>query len=196
MSPAPGDDSNDEALMLAYAGGDAGAFDALYARHRGGLYRYVLRHVRERGVADELYQDVWMNVVRVRESYEPTAKFATWLYTLAHNRVVDHWRASGRATLVSIDDDRDDTPLAAVEALAGARTDEPQTRAESNETLARIAAALAALPGEQRDAFLLQYEGGLSLAEISTVTGVGEETVKSRLRYASGKLRAALKDLA
>jgi RNA polymerase sigma-70 factor (ECF subfamily) len=196
MSPATGDDTQDEALMLAYAGGDAGAFDALYARHRGGLYRYVLRHVRERGIADELYQDVWMNVVRVRESYEPTAKFATWLYTLAHNRVVDHWRASGRATLVSIDDDRDDAPRADVESLAGARTDEPETRAASSETGARIAAALAALPNEQRDAFLLQYEAGLSLAGIAAITGAGEETVKSRLRYASAKLRAALKDMA
>jgi RNA polymerase sigma-70 factor (ECF subfamily) len=190
------DEQTDEALMLAYAGGDAGAFDALYARHRGGLYRYVLRHVRERGVADELYQDVWMNVVRVRESYAPTAKFATWLYTLAHNRIVDHWRASGRARLVSIDDDRDDAPAAAIESLPGARTEEPEIRAASSEVGERIAAALSALPGEQRDAFLLQYEGGLSLAEIAAITGAGEETVKSRLRYASAKLRAALKDFA
>jgi len=196
MSPATGDDTHDEALMLAYAGGDAGAFDALYARHRGGLYRYVLRHVRERGVADELYQDVWMNVVRVRESYAPTAKFATWLYTLAHNRIVDHWRASGRARLVSVDDDRDDAPAAAIESLPGARTEEPEIRAASSEVGERIAAALSALPGEQRDAFLLQYEGGLSLAEIAAITGAGEETVKSRLRYASAKLRAALKDFA
>ena len=196
MSPATGDDHTpDEALMLAYVAGDAAAFDALYARHRGGLYRYVLRHVRDRGAADELYQDVWTNVVRVRASYVPSAKFATWLYTLAHNRVVDHWRASGRATLVSIDDDRDDVPRGEVEALAGARTDEPETRAASREAGALIAAALAALPVEQRDAFLMQYEGGLALADIAALTGVGEETVKSRLRYASAKLRAALKDL-
>ncbi len=196
MSPATGDaDTPDEALMLAYVAGDAAAFDALHARHRGGLYRYMLRHVRDRGVADELYQDVWMSVVRVRTRYVPSAKFATWLYTLAHNRVVDHWRSRGRATMVSLDDDDDDAPRSEVDALAGARTEEPETRAASGEAGARIAAALAALPAEQRDAFLMQYEGGLALAEIAAITGAGEETVKSRLRYASAKLRAALKDL-
>ena len=182
--------------MLAYARGEAAAFDALYARHKGGVYRYLLRHCGNAGSADELFQDVWMNVIRVRATYAPTAKFATWLYTLAHNRIVDHWRASGRARLVSIDDDRDDAPAAAIESLPGARTEEPEIRAASSEVGERIAAALSALPGEQRDAFLLQYEGGLSLAEIAAITGAGEETVKSRLRYASAKLRAALKDFA
>ncbi|HEY7904524.1 MAG TPA: RNA polymerase sigma factor [Casimicrobiaceae bacterium] len=196
MSRATGDDDTpDEALMLAYVAGDAAAFDALHARHRGGLYRYMLRHVRDRGAADELYQDVWMSVVRVRASYVPSAKFATWLYTLAHNRVVDHWRASGRATMVSMDDDDDDAPRSEVGTLAGARTDEPETRAASGEMGARISAALAALPAEQRDAFLMQYEGGLAVTEIAAITGAGEETVKSRLRYASAKLRAVLKDL-
>ena len=76
------DDRRDEDLMLAYAHGDAAAFDALYARHRGGVYRYLLRHCGNAGVADELFQDVWMNVIRARATYTPSAKFATWLYTL------------------------------------------------------------------------------------------------------------------
>jgi RNA polymerase sigma-70 factor (ECF subfamily) len=89
-------DISDETLMLAYAAGDAGAFDRLYERHRGGVYRYVLRHVGNAGLADELFQDVWMNAIRARASYAPTAKFSTWIYTLAHHRLVDHWRSSGR----------------------------------------------------------------------------------------------------
>ena len=72
--------------MLSYASGDAAAFDALYARHKGGVYRYLLRHCGNAGTADELFQDIWMNVIRVRATYTPSAKFATWLYTLAHNR--------------------------------------------------------------------------------------------------------------
>jgi RNA polymerase sigma-70 factor (ECF subfamily) len=97
--------------------------------------------------------------------------------------------------MVSIDDDDDDAPRGEVHAIAGARGDEPETRVASSQMGARIAAALAALPAEQRDAFLLQYEGGHSLADIAAITGVGDETVKSRLRYASAKLRALLKDL-
>ena len=181
--------------MLAYVACNASAFATLYARHRGGLYRYFLRHVRNCAAADELFQDVWMSVIRVRATYVPTAKFSTWLYTLAHNRVVDHWRAGAKAVMVSIDDDDDDAPRGEVHAIAGARGEEPETRVASGQMGARIAAALAALPAEQRDAFLLQYEGGHSLADIAAITGVGDETVKSRLRYASAKLRALLKDL-
>lgn len=181
--------------MLAYAAGDAGAFDTLYARHRGGLYRYFVRHLHSGGAADELFQDVWMNVIRVRATYTPTAKFSTWLYTLAHHRLVDQWRAQGRSVQVSIDDDDNTLARDEAEALSAPRTAEPETRAAANEVGARLVSALASLPDDQRDAFLLQHEGGHSLAEIAEITGAGIETVKSRLRYASGKLRAALRDL-
>jgi len=194
--PAAGDDAGDEALMLAYAAGDAGAFDRLYARHRGGLYRYLLRHVSNAGLADELFQDVWMNAIRARASYVPTAKFATWIYTLAHHRLVDHWRSSGRARIDSLDDDGDEATGALVDAIPGSRVDEPETRAESRAARRRIDAALAALPPAQRDAFLLHIESGLPLADIAALTGAGEETVKSRVRYAYAKLREALGDLA
>jgi RNA polymerase sigma-70 factor (ECF subfamily) len=189
--PGPSlEEPRDEALMLAYAHGEAAAFDALYARHKGGVYRYLLRHCGNAGTADELFQDIWMNVIRVRASYAPSAKFATWLYTLARNRLVDHWRAQGQATLLSIDDDEGARNV--VEGLPAATHDEPDARAGRRQTSERINEALAALPSAQRDAFLLQQEGGWSLADIATLTGVGIETVKSRLRYATAKLRSEL----
>jgi RNA polymerase sigma-70 factor (ECF subfamily) len=135
-----------------------------------------------------------MNVIRVRATYAPTAKFATWLYTLAHNRLVDHWRSTAQATFVSTDDAADETARDAVAALPAARTDRPDVRAGNRQLSARMNAALAGLPPAQRDAFLLQQEGGLSLAEIATLTGAGAETVKSRLRYAIAKLRLELGD--
>jgi len=184
------DDDADEALMLAYAAGDASAFDRLYARHKGSLYRYMLRHCANAGVADELFQDVWMNVIRVRASYMPSARFASWLFTLAHNRIVDHWRATGQATIVTLDDD-DDAPTS----IASPSHDQLDARAAASETSARLRAALAALPPLQRDAFLLHQESELSLAEIGQLTGVGVETVKSRVRYAMARLRAAFPEL-
>jgi RNA polymerase sigma-70 factor (ECF subfamily) len=192
VAPSSCDVSGDEALMRSYAGGDAAAFDLLYARHKGGVYRYLLRHCGNAGTADELFQDVWMNVIRARESYAPSAKFATWIYRIAHNRVIDHWRATGRVELVHAGPDDDDDLL---DAVPGARGDEPEVRAGANEIGARLAKALGAIPPAQREAFLLHQEGGLDLAEIAAITGAGVETVKSRIRYAVDKLRTELEDL-
>ena len=89
--------------MLAYGGGDAGAFETLYVRHRGGLFRFVLRAVKDRGVAEELFQEVWVRVIEARERYAPKARFTTWLYTIAHNLLVDHWRKKG-LSLVALDE--------------------------------------------------------------------------------------------
>ena len=192
QADAPRTDPGDEDLMLSYAAGDAVAFEALYARHKGGVYRYLVRHCGNAGTADELFQDVWMNVIRVRASYTPTAKFTTWLYRIAHNRLIDHWRATGRVELVSAGVDDDDDPL---DAIPGPRNDEPDVRAGAREIGARIRQALAALPAAQREAFLLHQEGGLELSEIAELTGAGIETVKSRIRYAQAKLRVELGDL-
>src|SRR5436853_4475824 len=100
----------DEELMLAYAGGDAGAFEGRYGRHKGPVYRYVLRSVKGRGEAEELFQDVWMKVVEARGRYVPRAKFTTWVYTIAHNRLVDHWRSRGLALVSSTDDEGSGVP--------------------------------------------------------------------------------------
>ncbi len=122
------------------------------------MYRYLLRHCGNAGIADELFQDVWMNVVRVRASYAPTAKFTTWLYTLAHNRLVDHWRANGQVGFVSIDDEDDDAhePRRIDPGLARRRAG--NARREQRDRRAGCATALAELPAVQREAFLLQQE--------------------------------------
>jgi RNA polymerase sigma-70 factor (ECF subfamily) len=184
--------TGDEDLMLAYAAGNAAAFDALYLRHKGGVYRYLLRQCGNAGTADELFQDIWMNLIRARATYVPTAKFTTWLYRLAQHRLIDHWRTHGRMRLIAelpgADPDGDDP----AEALPAPRTDEPETQAGTHELRRHIDAALSDLPAAQRDAFLLHQEAGLALAEIAELTGVGAETVKSRIRYAVAALRARL----
>jgi RNA polymerase sigma factor (sigma-70 family) len=182
-------DAPDEELMLAYAGGDAGAFDVIYARHKGPLFRLVLRSVKTRGEAEELFQDIWMRVVEARERYVRTAKFTTWLYTVAHNRLIDHWRKKG-LTIVAVENEDGES---VVEGKAGP-FDEPHRIVEARATLGQLDAALAALPEAQREAFLLHYEADMTAAQIAEATGTNEEAAKSRLRYAMDKLRKAVGD--
>ncbi len=176
--------------MLAYRDSDGAAFEALYARWRGPLYRYFLRQCGHAGQADELFQDVFMRVIGAAGDYEPTAKFATWLFRIAHNRLVDHWRKTGREPVDPPpsggdgDDCEFDPP-----APEGAA---PERQAERRELAEALMAALNGLPEVQREAFLLAEEGGLTLEEIASVSGVGRETIKSRLRYATAKLRGKL----
>jgi RNA polymerase sigma-70 factor (ECF subfamily) len=181
-------EAGDEQLMLAYREGDAGAFDLLYQRHKSKLYRFVLRSIRERAIADELYQEIWMRAIEARGRYEVQAKFTTWLYTIAHNRLVDHWRKRG-LQLVSLDQEE-----AVVAEQPAAADYEPHRILEAKQSLARFARALEALPPAQREAFLLHEEAGMSIAEIAHATGAGEEAAKSRLRYALSKLKEALGD--
>lgn len=166
--------------MLAYQHGDAGAFETLYKRHRGALYRFVLRSLHQRSAAEELFQEVWMRVIEARGRYAPQARFTTWLYTIAHNLLVDHWRKKG-LTLVELNEDE-----------IAAAPDNPARQAEARETLGRFLQALEALPHAQREAFLLHEEGGLTAAEIAAATGTNEEAAKSRLRYAMAKLKAVV----
>ena len=186
-------ETSDEALMLAYAAGDAGAFATLYDRHERPLYRFLLRSAGSADLAADLLQETWLAVVRHAAGYEVRARFATWLYGIARNKLIDHWRA--RRVEVSLDEpaanDPDETR---VELLEADRAWQPEVRALSQAQARDYLKAVEALPAVQREAFLLQAEGGLTLEEIGELTGVGRETVKSRLRYAQARLREALKE--
>jgi RNA polymerase sigma-70 factor (ECF subfamily) len=180
-------DDEDAQLMLAYAGGEMRAFETLYARHRGALYRYLVRQARDPEVANDLFQEVWSRIISNRERYEPRAKFRTFLFTLAHNCFIDHCRRQkSRPTGFEIGEADAADMLPARDELR------PDTALERAEGTQRYRAALATLPAEQRDVYLLHEESDLSLEEIARVTGVGAETAKSRLRYAVGKLKLAL----
>jgi RNA polymerase sigma-70 factor, ECF subfamily len=176
----------DEELMLSYGGGDASAFETLYRRHRGPMYRFLLRQVGDTATAEELFQDVWMRVIDSRGRYQARAKFSSWVYAIAHNRLMDFYRACGRASFLD--------PEQAEEALEDlpARDLPPEVLVDKKRAAERLLAALGELPEAQREAFLLQQEGELSVEEIGAATGVSRETAKSRLRYAIAKLRASL----
>ncbi len=177
----------DEFLMQRFAAGEAEAFEELYRRHERRVWRYLERLVHNRAAADELMQEVWFAVAREAGRYRPTARFTTWLFTIARNRTIDWLRASRPQVRL---DDPDEA--ASVEEFTADTRPGPFARAAASEEGAALVAALGQLPPPQQEAFLLQVEGDLSVAEIAAVTGASFETTKSRLRYARARLKQLL----
>ena len=178
-------EETDEELMQSYGAGNAGAFERLYVRHKGPLYRYLLRQIGNAESVEEIYQDVWMQLIRHRNNYRPSAKFKTYLFHIAHNKLIDYYRSNNRGIPVSYTDpalerQHDDPKQGPMHSVA---------RKQMMDQLLRV---LSNLPEAQREAWLLKEEGGLTAGEIADATGVSVEAAKSRLRYAVGKLRREL----
>jgi RNA polymerase sigma factor (sigma-70 family) len=173
---------SDEALMRRYAQGDVAAFDMLYRRHEMRVWRYLERNTGNRATADELMQEVWFAVARDAVRYVPSARFTTWLFTIAHHRLIDSIRTRRRE--ISLDP----------ETLTADPRSGPLAEAISTDQAKALLAAVSQLPEEQREAFLLQIEGDLGVEDIAAITASSFETTKSRLRYARTKLRELLKE--
>ena len=195
----------DDQLMLAYAGGDTGAFDVLYARHEGALFRFVRRLLGLRLAADvdEVFQETWVRIITARDSFSPQgAAWRTWAFTIAHNLAMDRLRASGRQMIVHLHDD-DDEGLDAVQRVSGrllngqgqpvdAAHPSAEDEAFWRSAGKRLLACLNELPDDQRAAFLLHHEDGFTVEAMAAALGVGFETVRSRLRYGLKKLRGCM----
>ncbi|MGB8149389.1 MAG: RNA polymerase sigma factor [Azonexus sp.] len=185
------DSRTDEQLMLAYGAGSAEAFEVLYGRWRRQIYRFLIRQCDGAGTADELYQDVWLRVVNASRQYTVAAKFSTWLFRIARNRLIDHWRSESRKPVAELRE-ADDCETDPVDNVAAPDELQPEKIMERKDRVRLVVGAVESLPDAQREAFLLHEEGGLTIDEIAMLTGVGNETAKSRLRYAMTRLRALL----
>ena len=187
MTPEPSPSASDAALLRRYRQGDAAAFGELYARHRQGLFRFLLGLCGEQALAEEVFQETWLSLIRTDSDIRQQVQFKTWLYQIARNRLIDHWRKSGRHQ----------GKLAEYDEVQHASADPgpgPEQQLLLSRDQERLQAALADLPEEQREVFLLRAHGDLELAEIAELTRAPAETVKSRLRYALNKLRRLLAD--
>lgn len=164
---------SDESLMLAYQRGDMGAFESLYQRHKDALFTYLFRSCSRHAIVEEVAQETWMAVIQAAVRYRPEAKFRTWLYQIAHHRMVDFWRRPDNRHS-NLEDVPEETA--------------PQNQGEIiDEIEKQVMNALAQLPQEQRNVVLLR-EQGFSYEELADIVGVGRETIKSRLRYARQQL--------
>lgn len=183
--------------MLKFGSGNHEAFVILLERHEKPVFRFVLRFVSNRTLAEDLTQEVFLKVCKAADRYSKKAKFTTWLYTIARNLCIDTLRRSGKRTELSLDtpigsDDGDGrTFLDALPDASGDMASSQIMRKEFRDTLEK---ALAALPDEQREVFVLRQMSGLKFREIADVVGVSENTIKSRMRYALETLRGHLAD--
>jgi RNA polymerase sigma-70 factor (ECF subfamily) len=168
----------DEALMAAYALGNAQAFEQLYKRYKRGLFVFLHRQCSNASVCEELAHDTWMAIIRQSASYEKSAQFKTWLFRIGHNRLVDHWRKYGSSASVLFEELRDSLSI-------------EQAEIDSQMQVAELLSNLESLSPEQTEALLLKIEG-FSHAEIADITNAKQETVKSRLRYAAKHLRLSI----
>lgn len=191
-----GPETSDEGLMLAFKAGDARAFESLVRRHRTPVFNFILRYTGHRARAEDVLQETWLKVVRSAREYEPKAKFTTWLYTIARNLCVDSARkesyrqaASLEAPVAEGDEGR---PLG--EGLPDTAAS-PERGAHNARVRPLLERALSSLPEEQREVFILREYSGIPFKDIAEVTGVSENTVKSRMRYALEGLRRRLAEL-
>jgi RNA polymerase sigma-70 factor (ECF subfamily) len=180
--------SEDDAdLLRAHRVGNARAFEQLYDRYDRPCFQFVRRMLGSghADVAEDLHQETWIAVARGAASFDPEkASFRAWLFTIARHKVWDYFRRQKVALLASAQDD--------AAAMVPDPGPSPLEQVESRELAHQIVGAVEALPLEQRCAFVMFAQGGLSLDEIAQATGVGAETAKSRLRYARARLRQLL----
>jgi RNA polymerase sigma-70 factor (ECF subfamily) len=177
---------SDERLMLRFQKGEVRAFEELVRRHRTPVFSFLLRLTGDRGRAEDLCQETFLRVVRAAEEWQPRALFRTWLFAVARNQAQDEARRKAF---------RRTEPQA--EPAGGAASGDPGPEEAAAGALLRpkLEAALASLPEEQREVFVLREHAGLRFPEIAEVTGVPENTVKSRMRYALEALRERLLEL-
>jgi RNA polymerase sigma-70 factor (ECF subfamily) len=178
---------SDERLMLRFQKGEVRAFEELVRRHRAPVFSFLLRLTGDRGRAEDLCQETFLRVVRAADGWEPRALFRTWLYAVARNQAQDEAR---RKAFRRTDPEADPAGTAAASDDPG-----PEEAAAGALLRPKLEAALASLPAEQREVFLLREHAGLRFPEIADVTGVPENTVKSRMRYALEALRERLLEM-
>jgi RNA polymerase sigma-70 factor (ECF subfamily) len=181
------DPAEDAELLRAHGAGDPHAFARLYDRYDRPCFQFIRRMLGSghADAADDLHQETWISISKSAAGFDPTkASFPAWLFTIARNKVWDHFRRQKVAILATGDED------AAMRVVDPAPT--PLDQVQSRELAQKLVDAVEALPLEQRGVFVMFAHAGLSLEEIAHATGVGVETAKSRLRYARNALRQAL----
>lgn len=173
---------SDEQLVGSYLEGDQYCFEKLYERYKRRLYSYLNRLVFRADLADDIFQQTWIKVVHQLPRYQSHGKFQAWLLTIAHNCAMDHFRKERR---------RNEVPDEHVSPLTAPDIDEGWRKLDRQALATALSAALAKLPAEQREVFVLRQEG-VSFKEIAEIQDCSINTALGRMQYALRGLRKRL----
>ncbi len=181
------DQLNDEALMSAFSSthdvNNQRAFELLYQRHKGPLYRFIKRSANNEQDANELFQELWLRIINNKHKFDHKQKFTTWAYTIARRLLIDLFRKNGQ----QISD-----PVQSEEQISDVSIKQPDNEFETKQMAKQLSSALSKLPLAQRETFVLRHGSGLTLREIAQITEQPTEKAKSQYRYAVKKLKLAL----
>ena len=178
---------SDETLMLEFQDGNYQSFEILYKRHKQSLFRFMLGLCHNQAIVEELFQEVWMKLIDAKDRYQVNAKFTTYLFQIARNRVIDHFRKSSTQSEHNINE-----MDSVIEEYSINKLDQPDQIVEAQQVKRSIMQCIDALPFEQREVFLLKENTELSVKEIAELLGENSEAIKSRLRYALKKIHEGL----
>jgi RNA polymerase sigma-70 factor (ECF subfamily) len=183
----------DEDLMQDYSQGRQSAFDTLYQRHADSTYRYFVKQVHTHAIAEELYQELWLRVIKNRAGYKVQAAFTTWLYRIGRNLIIDYYRKHQKVSFQSIhsdSSDQDDRP-SLEDTLYSDQTQSFEQQIFNQQQISQYLRLLEKLPPLQKEAYLLKEEG-FSVEAIASITETTQDTVRSRIRYALTKIRKGM----
>ena len=176
---------SDRDLIRAYREGDERAFETLLNRYQSGVFSKIVFVVRDHEVANDLFQDTWIKVVKVLKSgkYVEEGKFGPWVMRIAHNAAIDHFRRNRKKRMVRPTDEFDIFDTLAHDAPNA------MDNMVQEEVLAELRQLIPALPEEQREVVKMRLEQQYSFKEIAEETGVSINTALGRMRYALINLR-------
>lgn len=183
---------SDLELMLRVRSGDAESFEILLSRYRLPLVSFFVRMVRDRALAEDLAQEVFLRVYQARQRYQPEARFTTWLYRIATNLALNAIRDRKAGDAPAVDDDEDGAPRVARIADTRATAEEQLMQADRERLIRQ---AVECLPEKQRAAVILHKYQEVDYRQISSVLGLSESAVKSLLFRAYENLRVRLEPL-
>ena len=183
----------DKDLMSLFQSGDITAFEHLYRRYKTPLFNYFVRFTHDRTKAEDLTQELFGKLIHKRSSFEKRSKLSTWLYTIARNLAVDAARRASHRKHASLDVPTKDDGIPLMERTPG-NNPSPDRAAVAARIREDLNSAIAKLPEDQREVFLLREYQGLPFDEIAKVVGAKLGTVKSRMRYALSFLTKELEE--